>query len=67
MLDWDFTRHAAAPQAPHTFALADREQTTHGSTREIGDPLRRTRPRPAVTWATEVAVCYMSFIQAGLG
>ena len=30
---------------------------THGSTREMGDPLRRTRPRPGVTWATEVAVC----------
>lgn len=30
---------------------------THGSTSEMGEPLRRTRPRPGVTWATAVAVC----------
>lgn len=30
---------------------------THGSTSEMGEPLRRTWPRPGVTWATAVAVC----------
>ncbi len=32
---------------------------THGSTSEMGEPLRRTRPRPGVTCATAVAVFFL--------
>jgi hypothetical protein len=44
----------------HVWAIVIRAVQTHGSTREIGDPFNRTRPRPGVTWATAVAVCNTS-------